>query len=964
MKITNTLSAITLALSGLSLSSHAQLANNSDNWQTFETENFRVHYTENYKQWALSSARELEEVRKLVKQQQGRVLQEKVDAYVIDSYNSANGFAVPLSNKPYMALFTTPPLSDSIIANATSWQQILVLHEYVHLVHLAQQSRSKLRNNVSNWFDIYEASQIKGERWVAEGYATLLESQMTGAGRLFNNHVEAILQQFARQGALPSYEQLSTADDNFMSGSMAYIVGVRYLKWLEDNYGKETLDAVWTRWSAVKNRTFHQAFSGVFPDSAKNLYQRFVAEYTYKAMAKEAEFSSLDSKLWMDLSGYVDAPTLNPRGEQLAVVETQIKDGKAKVTLNVYSTKENTEKAEEFEKNTKELLAKDPLDIADKAPEVFKRKQLFTLNQTNKRGIKNPRWLNDDTIIFGSTSLNGKNEFHKDLFIWQLSNNKVTQLTRGENLRRFDIAPDGQSIIAERSRYGQSQLVRISLADNNKGTVIEEITSANTNQVYDFPRFKPTNNSTQSTELAYLVSTLNNKWALRVKDLKTNEELAIPLPTDYQYLSFPEWSKDGEYIYYVAGKHGVTKLYQYHIADNNLSAISSGEQAVTWPTIDKQNNLLHLAISPNGPDIYQVNLAEVEKSVITNTTVKTSIDKKQASKYVLADASMAVDETLGENSNYGVGPQEGTITLGESYYSASSSMFELGFKSGDILERFDWQVNISQDVFDNILSGYAASLRWQGWPVKLLAHGYQFDLKTDKQYSDALTFGKIKEKGLFVEASYPFSYETFSIDSFVQAKYQTLEKEDSYYLSAGFRQHWSLDKQTWGIKQSFTGQFMLGDQDNQPSSYQGSNGSIDINGHFNHLGLGFSYTWAERSKDAGNILSLGGYTSTLMQNKAHLNKQLTPELAFYQQVGNDYQSYQAYIPFEFGQLFYRRHDMNEQEQIDSYGISGTVNGSFGFTGINNISLNLGVAQVNPENSKSETHGWIGLSHQW
>ncbi len=257
MKLTKILTAITLTLASLSFSSYAELVDISHNWQTFETDNFRVHYTPEYQQWALSSAREMESVRTLVQQQQGRVLQEKVDAYIIDPYNAANGFAVPLSNKPYMALFATPPQSDSVIANSTGWQQLLVLHEYVHLVHLAQKSRSKLRSTIANWYDVYDASQIKGERWVAEGYATLLESKLTGRGRLYHNQIEAILQQFARQGALPSYGQLSKVNDDFMSGSMAYLVGVRYLKWLEENYGEETLDAVWTRWAAVKNRTFN-----------------------------------------------------------------------------------------------------------------------------------------------------------------------------------------------------------------------------------------------------------------------------------------------------------------------------------------------------------------------------------------------------------------------------------------------------------------------------------------------------------------------------------------------------------------------------------------------------------------------------------------------------------------------------------------------------------------------------------
>ena len=92
-----------------------------------------MHFTPEYRQWALSSAREIEVVRQLIKDQQGRVLTEKVDAYIIDPYNAANGFALPLSHRPYMALFTTPAQSDSIIVNSSGWQQLLVLHEYVHL---------------------------------------------------------------------------------------------------------------------------------------------------------------------------------------------------------------------------------------------------------------------------------------------------------------------------------------------------------------------------------------------------------------------------------------------------------------------------------------------------------------------------------------------------------------------------------------------------------------------------------------------------------------------------------------------------------------------------------------------------------------------------------------------------------------------------------------------------------------
>lgn len=976
MNISKALCALTIALS--SFTSNAELVDSAQDWQTFETDNFRVHFTPEYRQWALSSAREMEKVRLLIKEQQGRVLTEKVDAYIVDPYNAANGFAFPLSHRPYMAFFATPPQSDSIIANSTGWQQLLVLHEYVHLVHLAQKSRSNWRDNLANWYDLFDASQINEERWVSEGYATLLESKLTGRGRLYNNQVEAIIQQFARQGALPTYAELNSANDKFMSGSMAYLVGVRYLKWLEENYGEETLDAVWTRWHAVEQREFEKAFSGVFPDTAKNLYQRFVAEYTFEAMQHEqrlATQSSADnnSKKWLNLSGYVSAPTLSPSGEHLAIVESQRNGSTSKTTLNIYKTSENTKKAEEFVKNNDKLLADDPLDIADKAPSVFKREITYSLNQKNNRGIKNPRWLNEDTLLYGSSSLANKNSFHQDIYSWHLPTNTVKQLTTGANLRRFDISDNGQYLIAERSRYGFSQLVKVSLAAESLGEITAELTAKSLEKVYDFPRFRPTLNGTDSNSFAYVSSSLNNKWQLKVRQLDGDQEEIIPLPVNYQFLSFPEWSKDGQSLFFVAGLDSATRLYQYDFATKKLLAVTSGKQVVTWPMVSRNDQLLYLAVNAQGPDVYQLDLSH-DKKAITQTTTNSAITVDLAEDLKLDKATILIDENIGEQKEYGVGPQQGTFTLAESYFSASSSVFEVSYKSGDVLSRFDWQVNASQDVFNNILSGASAAIRWQGWPVKLLAHSYLFNLKTDQQYSDALVLGKTSEQGLLFEARYPYSVEEFSVDLFSQIQASqfknSLEQSfDSQSLSLGIEQNWSYDQQSWGVTQAFKAQLIaaqdeLAETNGNDGDYYGSNGSLNLVAHIHGYGLGVNYLWAERSDEAGNILSLGGYSSTLIQQKAHLNKQLAPELAFYRQTGNDYQAYQAYIPFGLIEAFYTRHEMSEQVIIDSYGVKGSFENNFGFTGFTNLAVSYGLAQVNPEDESSETHGWLGLSYKW
>jgi hypothetical protein len=74
-----------------------------------------VHFTPKYRDWAVSAANELEKSRQLINDQQGRVVVDKVDAVVFDPFNGANGYAIPLENKPFTGLFVTPPQSDSII---------------------------------------------------------------------------------------------------------------------------------------------------------------------------------------------------------------------------------------------------------------------------------------------------------------------------------------------------------------------------------------------------------------------------------------------------------------------------------------------------------------------------------------------------------------------------------------------------------------------------------------------------------------------------------------------------------------------------------------------------------------------------------------------------------------------------------------------------------------------------------
>ncbi|TMP70518.1 hypothetical protein, partial [Pseudoalteromonas sp. S1608] len=79
-----------------------------------------------------------------------------VDVVVCDPLNPANGFALPTSNNPVMALFTTPQQTDTVLSNSSRSHQLLGLNEYIHGVQLAQPTRSECQQKIRVVWDLYD----------------------------------------------------------------------------------------------------------------------------------------------------------------------------------------------------------------------------------------------------------------------------------------------------------------------------------------------------------------------------------------------------------------------------------------------------------------------------------------------------------------------------------------------------------------------------------------------------------------------------------------------------------------------------------------------------------------------------------------------------------------------------------------------------------------------------------------
>ena len=118
---------------------------------------------------------------------------------------------------------------------------------------------------------------LRTPRWAVEGYATYVEGRLTGSGRPHGAARAAYLRQWALEGKLPTYAQLSSGGE-FAAGAMAYLAGSAFLEWLVAQRGDSSLVAVWRRLSARQPRSFAQAFAGVYGAPPDELYGRFTVD--------------------------------------------------------------------------------------------------------------------------------------------------------------------------------------------------------------------------------------------------------------------------------------------------------------------------------------------------------------------------------------------------------------------------------------------------------------------------------------------------------------------------------------------------------------------------------------------------------------------------------------------------------------------------------------------------------------
>lgn len=660
-------------------------------WRTITLPHFRVHYPAEYEAWAIRAAERLESIRLEVSKAVGYTPPQTIDVLITNPIAQPNGSAWPLLDSPRMIFYAEPPGPDEQLGAFGHWIDLLSVHETAHLVHMLRPTRNPVGRLLERSVVPLNPITLRAPRWVLEGYATVIEGRLTGAGRPTSTIRALILRRWAESGRLPTYGQLNS-DQRFLGMSMAYLLGSAYLEWLERRTSPQSLRNLWARMTARQRRSFDAAFAGVFGDSPDRLYGQFVAELTASAMTLQRASALHEGTLFQETPRASGEPAVSPDGTRLAVV-IRAKDRPEE--LVIWSTATATEEESKYATRIEKMLARDPEDVPPVRTKPLPRKPVHSLTMPDGGDIRTPRWTRDGkALIFAHRVPDAEGVLHFDLYRWDFQ--QLTRITSLADVREADPI-DERSAVAVRSRFGASQLVTVDL-ENGAVTPRGEATI---DQVFSGPRVSP-----DGKQVAY-VAHRGGRWTLLVGDTP------IALSGDP---ATPAWLSNEELLVTVFSQ-GYAELHRVRPGSVS-SPITRAAGGAFDPAPSSDGRIFFTSLDPDGYVVRVLEKAETAPSVPAYDEALVPALSPLPGLRGVVDTPR--DASVGAGRPYGIGRQEWSWFAGQSY-APEYRTTEAGVRFGDVAGRLNTLVLAS--LGDE--QGVAVASAWRGWPVEVHAHGYR-----------------------------------------------------------------------------------------------------------------------------------------------------------------------------------------------------------------------------------------------
>lgn len=647
-------------------------------WRTLATENYRLHYPRELEDWARHVAARVESVDSAITSVVGYSTPKPVHVVVDDPYSVSNGYALPFIDRPVSVWWAMPPDPRLDIGNYHTWGEMLAVHELTHLAHLTRLSRNPWQRQL--WSSLpanLGPLARKTPRWAYEGYATFVEGRLTGSGRPHSVWRPAILRQWAIEGRLPTYGQLSAWDD-FEGGDFAYLGGSAFLEWLVRHEGDSSLVHVWRRLSARIVRSFDVSFAGVYGEGPAVLYGRHVAELTRDAMAVKTALEHaglVEGELVQHLTWATGDPAVSPNGERVAIT---LRDRDRPARVVVWSTAPEPEDTAAIRRRI-EGQKRDPQDVPDRRFYPRRKRELKVLPALNGRSYGTPRWYADSKrLLLTRWAPRRDGTTRPDLFEWNTETDVVRRLTHGAGVVNADPHPSADEAVATQCRAGHCDITRVDLTRHRMVTLL----GGNEGRSYYRPRYSP--------DGSRIVASVTEKgrWRIVVAD-RAGADARYVDPDDGANRYDAQWLRGADSLVVVSDRGGIANLELLSVGDSRAEApprtLTRVTGAAVAPEVDpRDGSIWFLALHARGFDVRRVR----RSAAAADSVVAVNGDEFGFAAVRQAQARSLPARAVPASRAYGAGPRHQRWLPGATVSGDGAGAF-LTVYSGDIVGRLD-----------------------------------------------------------------------------------------------------------------------------------------------------------------------------------------------------------------------------------------------------------------------------------
>ncbi|MBL8739708.1 MAG: PD40 domain-containing protein, partial [Myxococcales bacterium] len=556
-------------------------------WWTLETDHFYITYPEPVEPAARRIADLAESIHVRVAEGMQFEPDEKTEILLTDDTDSANGSATPV---PYntIRLFLTAPGDLSTLGDYDDWYLGLLTHEYTHILHTG--NISGLASVANRVIGRTLAPNSAQPRWIIEGLAVVFESEYSTGGRIRSSLFDMYLRADVLEDNFARLDQISSGAERWPYGNLFYLYGSRFLRWISDIYGPDTMPAVSADYGATTvpwgiNRAIRRVTGRTYEDLYDAWLLHLKRHYAAQVAAVDARGRREGVRITFGAHGAAyprfvpKAARKDPTREEIMYFRDDYRTTSGFYRFALGDVTKSGEREEDFEIRTPNEGA----PAFSEAGDVLFGSVAYYKNIYGRTDLH--------SVPKGETSKNGIDAARR-------------RLTHGLRATQPDVSPDGKLVAFAVNSMGTTTLT---IADRDVDGALSNIRPLIVGDVFDqaySPRFSP-----DGKQVAYSAWSRGGYRDIRIVDVKTGKSRDVT--RDRSLDLQPEWSPDGRSIYFSSDRTGIFNIYRIDLQTGDTKLVTNVHNGAVAPTVSADGKrLVYLGYSHEGYDLYAMPIAE------------------------------------------------------------------------------------------------------------------------------------------------------------------------------------------------------------------------------------------------------------------------------------------------------------------------------------------------------------------